>query len=82
MDYDWATKSASSKTNKQKISVAQLGSEHDNTMNERRGQPSTGQKRKMNTLADSNYFYSDKSIPCMNFRAGVTPFTCTLRARS
>ena len=41
MNYGWATKSASSKTNKQKISTAQLGSEHDNTMNEKR-QPSTG----------------------------------------
>ena len=27
---------------KQKISAAQLGSGHDNTMNERRRQPSTG----------------------------------------
>ena len=42
MNYGWATKSASSKTNKRKISAAQLGSEHDSTMNERRRQPSTG----------------------------------------
>ena len=41
-------------TNK-KISTAQLKSEHDNTVNERR-QPSTGQKSKRNTLADSNIF--------------------------
>ena len=68
-------------TNK-KISAVQLGSEHDNTMNERRRQPSTGQKRKMNTLADSNYFYIEKSILCRNFRVRVTPFTCTLRVRS
>ena len=42
--YDWGTKSASVKTTK--ISAAQLGSEHDNTMNERRRQPSTGQQKK------------------------------------
>ena len=62
-----------------KISAAQQGSEHDNTMEEKRRQPSTGQKRKMNTLEDSNYFSTDKSIPSTNFRACITPFTCTLR---
>ena len=34
------------------------------TMNERRRQPSTGQKKK--TLADSNYFYTEKySVPVL-----------------
>ena len=47
--------------------LAELGSEYDNMMNERRRQPSTGQKREMNTLADSNYFYTEKSLPCTNF---------------
>ena len=70
----------SQKQTNKKISVSQQGSEHDNTMKERR-QPSTGQKRKINTLADSNFIYTDKSIPCTNFRARVTPFTCTLGAR-
>ena len=42
------------------ISTGQLGSEHDNTMNERSRQLSTGQKRKTNTLAVSNYFYTEK----------------------
>ena len=58
-----------------------LGSEHANTMNERRRKPSTGKKRKMNTLTDSNYFYSEKSMLHMNFCACATPFTFTLRAR-
>ena len=34
--YGWATKLASIKTKKQKISVVQQGSKHDKTMNERR----------------------------------------------
>ena len=68
-------------TNK-KISAAQLGSEHDNTMNERRMKPSIEQQRKMNTLVDSNHFYTEKLIPYTNFRARITPFACTLCARS
>ena len=44
-----------------KLSAAQLGSEHDN-MNKKRRPPSTGQKRKMSTLAESNYFYTEKSV--------------------
>ena len=67
-------------TNK-KISTAHLESEHDNTVN-KRGQSSTGQKSKMNTLADSNYFYTEKSMLCTNCLTCVTPFTCTLCARS
>ena len=55
---------------KQKISAVELGSEHDNTMSKWRREPSTGQ------MADSNYFYSEKSILCTNFHAHVTPFTC------
>ena len=43
------------------ISAAQLGSEHDNT-NKKRRPPSAGQKRKMSTLAESNYFYTEKSV--------------------
>ena len=31
---------------------------------------------------DSNYFYTEKSIPCTNFCVQVTPFACTLRART
>ena len=27
-------------------------------------------------VADLNYFYSEKSIPCTNFRVRVTPFAC------
>ena len=64
-----------------KISTAQLESEHGNTVNER-GQPSTGQKSKRNTLAGSNYFYTEKSMPYANFLVRVTPFTCTLCARN
>ena len=64
-------------TNK-KTSTAQARCEHDNMMNERRMQPRTEQKRKMNTVAYSNYFYTAKSLPCTNFRARVTPFTCLL----
>ena len=51
-----------------KISAAQLGSEYDNTMNERR-QPSRGWKRKMKTMADSNYFYTEKQS-----RARITQY--------
>ena len=32
----------------------------------------------MNTLTDSNYFYSEKAIFCTNFHASVTPFMCTV----
>ena len=70
----------SSKTNKQKISAAQQRSDHENTMKERRKQQNTGQKIKMNTLANSNYFYTDKSILCTNFCACITLFTCMLCA--
>ena len=74
LDYGWATKSAVSKTNKQKkISPGQQGSKHDSMMKERQRQPSTGQKRKKNKLADSNYFYTDKSILYMNFCTCITP---------
>ena len=82
--YDWGTKSASVKTTK--ISAAQRGSEHDNTMNERRRQPSTGQQKKKTKTkkkqADSNYFYTKESIPSMKFHARVTSFACTLRTLS
>ena len=50
-------------------------------MKESRRQPSTGQKRKLNTLADSNYVYTGKSISCTNFHAQVMLFTCALSAR-
>ena len=70
----------SSKTNKQKISAAQQRSDHENTVKERRKQQNTGQKIKMNTLADSNYFYTDKSILCTNFCACITLFMCMLCA--
>ena len=63
--YGWATKSAAIEINK-KISAAQLGSKHDNTMNKSR-QQSTRQKRKMNTLADANYFYTEKWTMCTHF---------------
>ena len=60
----------SKKQTNKKISAAQLGSEHDNMMKERRRQPSTGQKRtQMNTLADSNYFYTEINT--------VHKFSCT-----
>ena len=59
-------------------STAKLESEHDNVMNERRRQPSNRQKRKMNTLADSDYFYSEKSILCTNYHAHIMLFMCTL----
>ena len=29
-------------------------------------------------LADSNYFYTEESILCTNFRERVTQFACTL----
>ena len=32
-------------------------------------------------LADSNYFYSEESIPCTNFHLYITLFACTFRAR-
>ena len=67
MDYGWPSKLALQKQTKKKISTVQLGCEHDNRMNKKRRQPSTGQKRKINTSTDSTYFYSEKSIPYMNF---------------
>ena len=47
--YGWATKSVSVKTNKQKnlCSAVQRGSNHEN-MVKKRGQPSTGQKKRTN----------------------------------
>ena len=33
-------------------------------------------------LADSNYFYTEESIPCRNLRVRVMPFACSLHARS
>ena len=33
-------------------------------------------------LADSNYFYTEESIPCTNFLVQVKPFVCTLHVRS
>ena len=65
-----------------KIIVAQRGIKHGNMMKERRRQSSAWQKKKKDTLADSNYFYTNESIPCMNFRAHVTPFVCTLHGRN
>ena len=44
----------------------------NNTINEKRRRPSKGQK-KMNTLADLNYFYTEKLILWMSFRIPVTP---------
>ena len=64
--------------NKKKISPGQQGSKHDSMMKERRRQPSTGQKRKKNKLADSNYFYTYKSIPYMNFCTCITPLALNL----
>ena len=79
--YGWATKLVSVKTNKT-ICAAHGGSKHENMMNERRRQPSTGQDKKTKqTLADSNYFNIEESILCPNFCAHVTPFSWTLRAR-
>ena len=73
------------KTNK-KLSAAQQGSKHDNTMNERRRQPSPGQKKgtqkKKNPLADSNYFHIEESMPCINFHACVMLFAYTIHAWS
>ena len=49
------------------------------TQQMRRRQPSTGQKKKINTLADPIFvFYTLKSIPCTNFHVCVTLFTCML----
>ena len=58
-----------------KISTAQRGSKHDNMMNERRRQPSTGKKKK-STLADSNHFYIEESVTCTNCCAHVTLCAC------
>ena len=33
-------------------------------------------------LANSNYFYSEESIPYTDFRVRVTLFACTFRAES
>lgn len=43
-----------------------LGLWYENTMKKRRGQPSIGQKRKINTLAGSNIFFwhKNQSMPC------------------
>ena len=30
-------------------------------------------------LADSNYFYTEESVPCTNFCVGIMPLVCTLR---
>ena len=43
-----------------------LGLWYENTMKKRRGQPSIGQKRKINTLA--NIFLAQKSINAMQER--------------
>ena len=29
-------------------------------------------------LTDSNYFYTEESMPCRNFRVRLTPFACTV----
>ena len=42
------------------------------------GNQAHGKKREKHS--DSNYFYIEESITCMNFRTRVTPFACTLRA--
>ena len=76
MHYDWSTKSTSSETNKQKnksSTAKEWAWQHD-----KQEERSIGQKRKMNTLTDSNYFYSEKAIFCTNFHASVTPFMCTV----
>ena len=46
-------------------------SKHDNMMNKGRRQPSTGQKKEKNILADSNYFYKEESKQWINFGAHV-----------
>ena len=78
------TKLVSVKTNKQTeiICIAQRGSKHNSMMNERRRQPSIGQEKKKNTLADSSYFYIEESILCTNFCALAVQFTFTLHAQS
>ena len=30
-------------------------------------------------ITDSNHFYTEESIPCMNFRVRETPLACTLK---
>ena len=44
-------------------------SKHNNMMNKRSRQPRTGQRKKKNTLTDSNYFYREinnvHEFPCM-----------------
>ena len=57
--YGWTTKYVSVKINVQKISAVQWVSKHNNMMNKRRRQPRTGQRKKKNTLTDSNYFYRE-----------------------
>ena len=67
--YGWTTKYVSVKINMQKISAVQWVSKHNNMMNKRRRQPRTGQRKKKNTLTDSNYFYREinnvHEFPCM-----------------
>ena len=41
-----------------------LGLWYENTMKKRRGQPSIGQKRKINTLTGSNIFFGTKINQC------------------
>ena len=78
--YGLAIKSASVKT---EINQRSAFSERArNAMNNRRRHPSTQQKRNINTSADLDYFYTEKSITWMSFRVRVTPFTSMLRARS
>ena len=79
--YGWAIKSASVKI-KEINQCSAFRERARNAMNKRRRHPSTQQKRKINTSADLNYFYTGKSITCMSFHLRVTQFTSMLRARS
>ena len=56
MDYGWPSKLALRKQTKKKISTVQLGCEHDNRMNKKRRQPSTGQKKKDQHVDRFNLF--------------------------
>ena len=51
------------------------------TIQQTRGKGNQVQRRKnekKKTLADSNYFYTEESIPCTSFYVHVTVFACTL----
>ena len=79
--YGWAIKSASVKI-KEINQCSAFRERARNAMNKRRRHPSTQQKRKINTSADLNYFYTEKinNVHEFSFTRNAVYFhvTCTV----